>query len=58
MKALLTKLFRFLFSIALDTTKESIGTVKTTIKFWCYLSAIIGILLIVIIVYSLISLLI
>lgn len=56
MKAVLVKIFKLLFGIALDTTKESIDTVKTTVKLWCYLSVAIGAFLVAILGYSLISL--
>lgn len=56
MKTLLIKLLKFVFGIALDTTKESIDTVKTTVKLWCYLSVAIGAFLVAILGYSLIGL--
>lgn len=56
MKAVLVKIFKLLFGIALDTTKESIDTVKTTVKLWCYLSVAIGAFLVAILGYSFISL--
>lgn len=56
MKAVLVKIFKLLFGIALDTTKESVDIVKTTVKLWCYLSVAIGAFLVAILGYSLISL--
>ena len=58
MKTLLIKLLKFVFGIALDTTKESVDIVKTTVKLWCYLSVAIGAFLVAILGYSLIILLI
>lgn len=56
MKAVLVKIFKLLFGIALDTTKESVDIVKTTVKLWCYLSVAIGAFLVAILGYLLISL--